>query len=225
MIDRRVLYFVGGFVAGCVAGFGLAKVMPLKDKGEKVIGLRKSEVLTTGVSDGYRRGSDNAGAGDALVRPVEAPRRRFTARDVQSIEEDRKPHSGASRATERDDILAEREAPIEPTRAEEIEKDIEWADRMTRRENDCKGRKPKIISAEAMGELDTTWDVRVLYYYAYDEVLTTEEGEIIDEVHRTVGDALEKYGFVDDPEQRNIIVQNFDYGTVYEVEKVFAEFL
>lgn len=82
---------------------------------------------------------------------------------------------------------------------------------------------PKIISAEAYGELPAHIDTQVLYFYAYDEILVDEddENEPITEPEMLIGDSLTKYGFIDSDE-RIIFVMNYATDTCYEIQKVDA---
>lgn len=82
-----------------------------------------------------------------------------------------------------------------------------------------KYRSPKIISSEAYGNLPAHIEQEVLYFYAYDEVLTDDNEEPVEEPERLVGDALTKYGFVDN-EERIIFVMNYSLDTCYEIQKV-----
>lgn len=86
-----------------------------------------------------------------------------------------------------------------------------------------KNRPPKIISAEAYGELPAHVDKKVLYLYAYDETVVDEdnEDEPIYEPERLIGDALTKYDFIDNDE-RIIFVMNYAQDTCYEIQKVDA---
>lgn len=242
MIDKKsLLYFVGGFVVGCVSGYLLVSrrnTEPSITKGDKMFDKNIDEKYKRAVVKDGCLGGTVERRQNASVRPVEAPRRRFTPEMAESIDRTRKARTmGESVAAGyADDIASSNEdvydiakklateAPVEEAGAEKIEDDVAWADKMTRRANEYRGRRPRIISADALGDLDATWDVKTLYYYAYDETLATEDGELIDDIGLTVGDALEKYGFADDASQREIIVQNFDFSTVYEIEKVLGEY-
>lgn len=86
-----------------------------------------------------------------------------------------------------------------------------------------KGREPRIISFEKMGELEETYENQTLNFYMYDEVVTTENDDIIQDFERLIGDALTKYGFINNDESV-IYVQNFEHNTVYEVQKVWSSF-
>lgn len=83
-----------------------------------------------------------------------------------------------------------------------------------------KGRAPRIISAEAYSNLPAYIENEVLYFYKYDEMLVDENDEPL-EAERLVGDALTKYGFVDNDESV-IFVMNYSIDTCYEIQKVDA---
>lgn len=86
-----------------------------------------------------------------------------------------------------------------------------------------KNKAPKIISADAYEGLPAHVGKKVLYLYAYDEIVIDEdnEDEPVEEPERLIGDALTKYGFIDNDE-RIIFVMNYAQDTCYEVQKVDA---
>lgn len=117
-----------------------------------------------------------------------------------------------------EELLAENEYP------EEDDDDISEAEEaMFESAQKDRGRLPRIISFEKMGELDASYDNQVLFYYMYNDTLADEDGNVIDEPHLLLGDCLEKYGFMENEEQL-IFVQNFALRTIYEVEKVWKAF-
>lgn len=82
-----------------------------------------------------------------------------------------------------------------------------------------KNRPPKIISAEAYGELPAHIEKEVLYFFAQDEMLTDDNEEPVEEPERLVGDALTKYGF-NESEEMIIFVMNYNLDTCYEIQKL-----
>ena len=82
-----------------------------------------------------------------------------------------------------------------------------------------KNRPPKIISAEAYGELPAHIDKEVLYFFAHDEMLTDDNEEPVEEPERLVGDALTKYGF-NESDEMIIFVMNYNLDTCYEIQKL-----
>lgn len=82
-----------------------------------------------------------------------------------------------------------------------------------------KNRPPKIISAEAYGELPAYIDKEILYFFAQDEMLTEDNEEPVEEPERLVGDALTKYGF-NENDETIIFVMNYTLDTCYEIQKL-----
>lgn len=78
---------------------------------------------------------------------------------------------------------------------------------------------PKIISADAYSNLSASIEQEILYFYAYDETLCDENEEPVEEPERLIGDALTKYGFIDNDE-RIIFVMNYATDTCYEIQKL-----
>lgn len=81
------------------------------------------------------------------------------------------------------------------------------------------GKKPRIVSR---GEYDSPefehHDRATLYYYTEDDVLATEEDEVIEDPSTLIGDALDKFGFRNNGEEV-IYVRNYSFQIDYEVEK------
>lgn len=85
------------------------------------------------------------------------------------------------------------------------------------------GPGPKIIKASEYGE-DPKLDCKQLIYYTDDETLATEEDEIVDDVSGLIGDALTKYGFINNDEEDSIYVRNERRGADYEIIKVHGSY-
>lgn len=81
------------------------------------------------------------------------------------------------------------------------------------------GKRPRIVSR---GEYDSPefehHDRTTLYYYTEDNVLATEEDEVIEDPSTLIGDALDKFGFRNNDEEV-IYVRNYGFQTDFEVEK------
>lgn len=86
-----------------------------------------------------------------------------------------------------------------------------------------KNRPPMRIRPEDVGDVDNYYDHVELFYYTYDDILTDEDENVIEDRLRIVGDCLDKYGFNDDDDD-TMFVQNFELSTVYEIAKVDAAF-
>lgn len=86
-----------------------------------------------------------------------------------------------------------------------------------------KGRKPRIISVEEAANLPEYIESQTLFYYATNEVMTDEDEEVIEDPERLIGDALTKYGFADNDEER-IFVMNYQLDTCYEIAKILGSY-
>lgn len=120
----------------------------------------------------------------------------------------------------------------EPEETDEIEDTMTESDIVDPREEEIKEanryakerRKPKMISSDVFEyEGRGVYDKCDLYYYVHDDTLATEEEEMIDDVERVVGDALDKYGFRENDEDE-IYVRNFSEMTDYRITKMFSSF-
>lgn len=86
-----------------------------------------------------------------------------------------------------------------------------------------KNRAPKIISSEAVSDLPPNIDLVSLRYYQDNDVLITENEELVDDPGNLVGDCLTKYGF-DENSEEIIYVMNYSQDTVYEIQKIFSSY-
>lgn len=140
-----------------------------------------------------------------------------------------------------DDIeaeLAEREHPeddepyVDP-RDQEDEGDISTTlpesskdadvDEFFREHQKKKGRKPRIISVEEAANLPEYIETMTLFYYATNDVVVTEDEEVVEDPERIIGDALTKYDFANNDEMR-IFVMNYSLDTCYEISKILGSY-
>lgn len=91
-----------------------------------------------------------------------------------------------------------------------------------KRDSETPRREPRLIKYEDFGELPY-YDKITLLYYMDDEVVTTEDDEIIPNPEELLGDALTKFGF-NKNDERVIFVRNEKRNTDYEIDKVFAAY-
>lgn len=87
-----------------------------------------------------------------------------------------------------------------------------------------KNKPPRIISYEEAGNLAEHIRAETLFYYTENDVVTDEDGNVIEDYPRLLGDCLEKYDFVDSDEML-IFVMNYELGICYEVQKIIDEFV
>lgn len=82
---------------------------------------------------------------------------------------------------------------------------------------------PKIISMDAFEDERRDFDKVQLYYYTDDDILADENEDIIDDVERVVGDALDKYDFRNNDDMY-VCVRNINYSTDYIIGKVLGSY-
>ena len=99
---------------------------------------------------------------------------------------------------------------------------------LTEEHQQAKHREPRIIKHTDFGS-EPHYTTQTLIYYTEDDILTLgedqseEEVADFDEIESMIGDALTKYGFVDNDEER-IYVRNDQRCYDYEIVKVFGSF-
>lgn len=220
---NTLIFLLGGVTGGIIGAAGMYVWMKRKDAVDDIPDeyLRSDETADDvnpidGSSDDYKplSSTERAQLHAEIARKTER-------KDYKSIY---KPNM-KNDISNNEKLLAELQSPPEdpPEEDEELEQDetaadVETAERIYKAHQKEKNRKPRIISADKLGELEGYEDA-VLFYYVDDETLATEEGSIIDNEELLIGDALTKYGFADSDE-RMILVQNFNLRTVYEIQKV-----
>lgn len=217
-------YFLGGMVSGGALGV-LATIIFLKKKFMKELDRRVDEM-----EDYYQRTDEydkrKVQNQKSSVRVKEKDKKLKTG---HVKEKDRTNYAkayddivtnnyivkdGIMRQSSDEELLAESEYP-----EEDFEDEIDALESISK-ESDLE---PRIISFEKAGELDATYDDQTLFYYMYNDTLTDDEGNVVDEPDLLLGNALEKYGFSDNDEKM-IFVQNFRLRTLYEVEKIWDSF-
>lgn len=109
----------------------------------------------------------------------------------------------------------------DPAEIEHPEDDTPERDNFIKEREKNKNKPPKIISAEAVGELPAYIENKVLYLYNWDETVVDDEENVIDHPEELLGDCLEQYDFYDSDE-RIIFVMNYSLDTCYEIQKVDA---
>lgn len=86
-----------------------------------------------------------------------------------------------------------------------------------------KNRPPRIISYEEAGNLAAHIRSDTLFYYTENDVVTDEDGNVIEDYPRLLGDCLDKYDFSTSDETL-IFVMNYELGVCYEVQKIMDEY-
>lgn len=221
---NKWLYFVGGLALGAVGGILGYRFYLLKtyeDPGEE-------EDLS-----GYERFDDEE---EVTVNPpmTDEEKEEIKERLEKNYEETTNyaamyQGDAANHEHPVDSDEDEGEEPYDPEDLEELnEEDYaeETADDIALEETEdhakTKGKKPKIISAEAVEDLPPRFENEILFYYTDDDVVVNdEENEEISNPSDILGDCLDKYGFRENDEER-IFVVNYATDTCYEIEKIYG---
>lgn len=231
---REILTLLGGIVIGAAGGVLATKNYYQKKYEEEADRQIKDMEEYYGRTDSYVRGISEEGE---EVNPVE---------DFDEDEDDYGPLTPEEAADIKERLrrnnretvnyakmyqnkpLSERLEPLkeavdEAFAAVEEEEQETLEDRVNEEHEKNKGRKPRIISVEKLGEIDPHYEEETLFFYMYDETITTDEDEEVEEPERLLGECLDQYGFRSNDETV-IFVQNFALSKIYEVQKVMASF-
>lgn len=100
------------------------------------------------------------------------------------------------------------------------EEDMSEEDRRVEIMNEEINDKPRLIKAEEY-ENNNLFDKQEMFYYTGDSIITTEEGEVINDERYLFGDTLTKYGFKSNDEKM-IHVRNGNISTDFEIEKIWG---
>lgn len=103
------------------------------------------------------------------------------------------------------------------------ENEEDYVDEENEDEEVSKWKKPKLIKEEEFGEM-SGFEQETLKYFVEDDILCTEENEVMKPQEFYIGDALTKYGFKDNPDETTIYVRNGKVGTDYEIVKIFGSY-
>ena len=229
-MNNKVIWFALGGLIGGVAGYFTAKntaVKKVRENLEKEYDEKFDERIAEieryyGKTDEYRRVRKEEKKSDIFVKENNTSdlHRAFT----ESKKAEPVNYSGLYSGKDSGETdPAENEHP-----EEEDDEDLEAladeeAAMLNYKESLKSGRPPRIVSYEKTEELSEAYDEETLFYYIGNEVLTTENGEVIDDPGLYVGDCLRKYGF-DRNDETSIFVQNFNHRIVYEIQKVWSSY-
>lgn len=238
MKGKNAIIFLGGLIVGCVAGvFGSREYFRKTfsdmadeeiEEMEKYFEDRLSEIINTVGSDEEVIIKQNISEtfGDVEVNPdLEDEGDKTGENDLNDVKEklQRNYEQTTNYAKTYSKKNSEHENEDEDQPADEMDSEEALGEEYMKEHEKNKGRAPKIISEESLGELAGNIDQKVLLFYRLNDVITDEEDQIIDDPDYLIGDALDKYNFRESDEQI-IFVQNFDLDTVYEVHKVEDSF-
>lgn len=196
------------FASGTVSGVLITKGYFEKRTNEEVESVKKS--LRTMIHLPRPEKEEKTENDISVKRPTD-PRKAEVVVDYSGYSKVVKEYTA-----DEDDDPAESESP-----SDDIPEDVEnYLD--GKRDSETPRREPRLIKYEDFGELPY-YDKITLLYYMDDEVVTTEDDEIIPNPEELLGDALTKFGF-NKNDERVIFVRNEKRNTDYEIDKVFAAY-
>lgn len=197
------------FASGAVSGVLVTKSYFEKRTNEEVESVKKS--LRTMIHLPRPEKEEKAENDISVKRPTD-PRKAEVVVDYSGYSKVVKEYTA-----DEDEDPAESESP-----SDDIPEDVEnYLD--GKRDSETPRREPRLIKYEDFGELPY-YDKITLLYYMDDEVLTTEDDEIIPHPEELLGDALTKFGF-NRNDERVIFVRNEKRSTDYEIDKVFDAYM
>ena len=236
LMERKEVVFGSGVVVGTALGYLLFIFLKEKEL-QKAIdecnavtesAVKQSEIATEALDEARKHLSENEvkkSEGSDLALKVEEYKKLYSGEDVDYnlIHPDRGVTDPAELESPSDDYDGNvGEEDVEnnvETDPDEFAGEVREANYYA-----AERRKPKLIKEDTF-EYDgrNIYDKIDLYYYTGDDVLASEDEEVIDNVDHTVGDCLDKFGFRENDEGE-IYVRNFYTMTDYRITKMFAEF-
>ena len=224
---KNVAFFFSGVGIGGLAGFLVTKKVLEKKYSEDAEKKIKEIESYYNLSDEYKRGED--------VNPPEEDndRQKLRKENLYRRPESRTDYTqcykAQNTAIKDSPILADEDeeegvdpAEMEHPEEEDTEEDDEDEEEAHAYHQKNRKRKPRIISEKDVGDLPPHVDSELLYYYTENDVLVTDNEEVLDDPETFVGD-FDKYGFKTSDE-RIIFVMNYELDTCYEIQKVFGEY-
>lgn len=213
-MNSKLLYFLLGFGIGTVTG-----IIGHKLYADKILKIHQEELDEYyDINESYLRKNTEE------VNPVPHTRD-LTPDEKREIKEklSKNYEETTNYAAMYKGSAANYEHPVDSDEDEDEdiveETDDDIALEQTLEHQETKDRSPKIISVEALGDLPPRIDMQTLFFYTDNEVLTNEEDEEIEDPGYFLGDALDKYDFRNNDEER-IYVLNYATDTCYDVQKV-----
>lgn len=218
MTTKLILMLSGSALAGAAAGI-LGTMTYFKKKYDKVAQNKIDEIRKF-----YKERDQYASyAGETQEEePQENPVENMT--DEERAEIKAKLKKNWSQTTnyasyyKKNNQIPETEEEIVEETAPPVLTEEEWEDRMKNR-----NRPPKLISSDDLEGLPEYIEMENMFYYTYDDTITDEDDQVIEDYKRYLGDCLEKYNFPESDEI-TIYVRNYEYDKVYEITKVESNY-
>lgn len=226
---NKLGYFGIGILLGGIGGFFVGRYVT-KEKAEKEANARADAEIDEmrdyyNIGNTYINNGDDAGINEESEDQNESRENGIMAPEARNKlkAERRAAHEAIYNKTMYNKMYKDDEADSEhPVDSDEDEVE-HYMDKVADERKSNSGKSPKIISERALGEVPEYYDSQTLYYYMYDHTLVDDADNVVDEPGYLIGDALTKYGFIDDGNEETLIfVRNSELDTIYEIQKMHA---
>ena len=214
---KNIIIFSMGVVAGATASYIYAKNKYEQVAEEEIASMRE---YTNRRIEAYKNEAAKSNKMLEMIASVESSTKEEEMKDVGKI--DYTSFTSNKKEDTKELYLEEYD--------EELEGDDDEFDEEYHKEEEFNNlneghleKPPFIISSEEFGTLPVN-DSRTLMYYTFDDVLATEEEEVISDIHEHLGDTLDEIGFVNDNNMPFYYVRNMPLNVDYEIVKVQSSF-
>lgn len=253
MNKQTIIFFLGGAAAGAVITLIIEEVRmkaqreayeedfdQLIEDCQKIVDEATEEAWginpdsDDGLYDEERESTVSSGDREGLGFPGARTQAQYHDYRGHYLDEEAKDAAGEktlARLMESEHPMDDDEEPsdaIEVT-PEELAKVTAGADyvegeKMYERKEAARVKGPHLIKQESYDEDFPEFDKDSLYYYTVNDVLATEDDEVIDNALYIVGECLDKFDFRHN-EEETIWIRNAGMNTDYQVFKVRGEFI
>lgn len=201
---KGVVIFASGMTIGAVVGVLTTRKYFRRKADETILKCEKELQEYYGRTDEYVREDSEEGDVERPVANREEQYKKDEVTEPKPIDYAKIYGNAEAADAEEDEITPEEEADMD--------------------HEQNRNRPPMVIPLEAIGDIPSYYDERTLLFYRYNQTLTDEDDNPIeDEPERFVGSCLAESGFCDNDEEI-LIVRNFALDTIYWVRKVLGSY-
>lgn len=218
MNKMKCLYFGGGFLAGA-AVVGIAEGLYFRKKFREIV-KELTENVSAELADKYIRKDDEEKELQEDLVEIANSRAKVTRADIPGQSEESHTDYRGMYKYENDEFEDGKKLAEELEEEEKEETPEEEADNWHDKNKD---RKPEIMSLEATGELPPFVDGCTLFIYTDNEIVTDEDGVVMEDYERLLGDCLEESQFIYTDDQQ-MFVMNYELDTLYDIQKVWGAY-
>lgn len=211
MTKSNVLFGIGGLVIGAVAGaFGAAFV--LRSKYEQEFSAKEDEMeeYYTHLAKYHR---------DPEMNPVEEE-----SEEVVSMTPEKRKE--IKEKLKRNYEVTTNYAAMYQNDEEELDEDDLAGLALTEENTKHMRDTPEILSLQAYSNLPASVDMEILKYYTVNDVLTSEDGEVLIDQELFVGDCLKAFfePGLDEEVPSLLFVRNYAMNVAYEIQREDSEY-